>query len=124
MILQPVTAGSSDGVELMVLKMSELAAGCGKGVVELVVRIIHLIDAKDGFQAGFIEGAVVGNKGQTFDERLDLCPDLREDGGFFSVLATKAVDTGAPVVVVVGLGLDERVEGIYYLPTSHNDYTD
>ena len=45
MILKVVTTGGCNRVELMIgQRMTELSAGCCKGVVKAVVRIVHLID--------------------------------------------------------------------------------
>ena len=50
-------------MELMIgQRMAELSAGCCKGIVEAIVRIVHLIDLEHRFQASFIEAGIVSNK--------------------------------------------------------------
>ena len=65
-VLHAEAAGGGDGLELVVGQTGELAAGDTKGVEELIVGIVHPIDAEDGLEAALVEGSVVGHKGQTF----------------------------------------------------------
>ena len=44
-------------------------AGCHTGAVELVIRIVHLVTAENGLQTAFVEGFVVGDEGQTLNQR-------------------------------------------------------
>ena len=122
-VLHAEAAGLGDGLELVVRQGGELATGDTKGVEELIVGIVHPIDAKDGLEATLVEGSVVGHKGQTLYQRLYLCPDFREDGGIFCVSPAKAMDLRTPVVVVVRLGLNEGVEGIDYLSVTNDNDT-
>ena len=63
MILEVVAAGSCNGMELVIgQRMAELSAGCCKGIVEVVVRIVHLIDPEHSLQTSFIEAGIVGHK--------------------------------------------------------------
>jgi hypothetical protein len=112
-----------NSLELVVRQGGELATGDTKGVEELIVGIVHPIDAEDGFEATLVEGPVVGHKGQTLYQRLYLCPDIREDGGIFCVFPAKAMNLRTPVVVVVRFGLNEGVEGIDYLAVPYNHDT-
>lgn len=79
-------------MQLVVGQIRELATGDAKGVVELIIGIVHLVDTHHGFQATLVEGLVVGYKGQTLDEWLYLCPDLGEDRSIVGVLTAEAVN--------------------------------
>ena len=60
MALEIIAAGCGDGLELMVGQMlAEMPARCGAGIVERVIRIVHLIDLMDGLEAAFVERTVV-----------------------------------------------------------------
>jgi hypothetical protein len=49
-VLKVITTGCGYGVELMVgERMAELSAGSCKGVVETIVRIVHLIHSEHRF---------------------------------------------------------------------------
>ena len=86
-----IATGSGNGVQLVVGQIREFSARNAKCVIELIVRIVHLIDTHHGFQTAFVEGLVVGHEGQACDERLNLCPHLGKDWGFFSIFTAKAV---------------------------------
>ena len=122
-VLHAEAAGLGDSLELVVGQGGELATGDTEGVEELIVGIVHPIDAEDGFEATLVEGSVVGHKGQTLYQRLYLCPDFREDGGIFCVFPAKAMNLRTPVVVVVRLGLNEGVERIDYLAVTNDNDT-
>ena len=63
MVLEVIAAGSCNGMELVIGKrMAELSAGCCKSIVEVVVRIVHLIDLEHSLQTSFIEAGIVGHK--------------------------------------------------------------
>ena len=63
-----ISAGRGDGLQLMVRKpTAEVAAGSREGVVELIVRIVHLINSMHRLQAAFVETGVVCNKGESLD---------------------------------------------------------
>ena len=122
-VLHAEAAGLGDGLQLVVRQGRELATGDTEGVEELIVGIVHPIDAEDGLEATLVEGPVVGHKGQTLYQRLYLCPDIREDGGIFCVFPAKAMNLRTPVVVVVRLGLNEGVERIDYLAVTNDNDT-
>ena len=64
MVLEIVATGSCNGMELVIgQRVAELSAGCCKGVVKAVIRIVHLIDLEHSFQTSFIEAGIVGHKG-------------------------------------------------------------
>ena len=117
-VFEVITAESGDGVQLVVLGLGESAAGGYTGAVEGVVGIVHLVTAEDGFQAAFVEGFVVGHQRQTLNEWLYLPPYLWEYWGFFSIVTGETMHLAAPVVVVVGLRLYQRVEPVGNLTVS------
>lgn len=121
-VFEDVAAGGGDGVELVVGEAAaEVASGGGEGVVELVVGVVHLVDSEDGFEAAFVETAVVGDEREAFDLVLNLLPDYGEDRGVFGVFFGEAVDLLAEPLVVFGLGVDEAVEGVYDLSVTDDD---
>ena len=64
-MLKIVTTGSGHGVQLMIgQRSSELTSGGGKGVVEAIVGIVHLVHSEHSFQTAFIKARIMGNKGQ------------------------------------------------------------
>ena len=65
----------------------------------------------------------VCHKGQTFNQWFYLCPDLWEHWCLLRVFATKPMNLAAPVVIIIWLGLDERVERIYYLTVAYDHHT-
>lgn len=121
-VLKAIAASLGYSLELVVGQITQFAAGGAERIIEPVIRVIHLIDAEHGFQAAFIKRAVVGHKRKSLYERLYLCPDLREHRRIISIGTAQTVDLLAPVVVVVGLRLDKRVERIRNLTVTHNDY--
>ena len=64
---------------------------------------------------------------QSLNERLDLRPHFGEDGGIVGVSMTEAVHALAPIYIVIGFRLDERVERVgddavannYHAHTAH-----
>ena len=61
-MLQMVTAGLCDGMQLVVGQiMAEVPARGDAGATELIIRIIHLIQLKNRFQAAFVKHAVMSH---------------------------------------------------------------
>ena len=106
-------AGLGDGVQLVVGQtVTEMTARSPAGTKELIVRIVHLIDAEHGLEAAFVKGTVVRHEGQSGDERLNLPPYHGEHGSVVGVLVRETVHALAEPGVVVGFGMDERVERV------------
>ena len=120
-VRQVVTTGGSNGLQLVIGKVAELAAGDAKCIVKLIVGIVHLIDTEHRFQTSFVKRFVVGNKWQALDKRLYLCPYLGKNRGFIGVGTAKAMHSATPIIIIVGLWLNKGIEGINYLPVPHND---
>ena len=86
MVRQVVAAGGGDGLELVVGKgVTEVPTGGGKGIKELIVRVVHLIDTKHGFQTSLVKRLIVSHKWQTINQRFYLLPYLWEDGRFIRI---------------------------------------
>ena len=90
---QVVAASGGNGLKLKIGKsLFEMTARSAESTVKFVVGIIHLIDLEDGFQAVFVKGFVVGDKGKVFpskllslfgrkaEQRFDFFPYVGEDG--------------------------------------------
>ena len=116
-------AGLDDGVQLVVgEEATEMTARGPAGAKELVIRIVHLIDAEHGFEAALVKGAVVRHEGQSGDERLDLSPHDGKYGRVVGVLMRKSVHLLTEPGVVVGFGMDERVERVGDDATAHHHH--
>ena len=96
-------------------------ARCHASAVELIVGIVHLIDAEDSLQATFIKSLVVSYEREPGYLGFYLLPYDREDWSFFSIRGTQTMHLTAPVVVILRFGLDERVELVYYLSATYYD---
>jgi hypothetical protein len=107
MVLHAKAACLGDGMELVVRQIGELAARDTKGVVKLIIGIIHLIDAEYGFQAAFVERLVMCHKRQAFNQGFYLCPHFRKDRSIIGISITESMNLLAPIVIVVRLRLNE-----------------
>ena len=116
-------ASLGHGVQLVVGQPpSEMAARSPAGAKELVFRIVHLIDSEHGPEAALVKRTVVRHEGQSGDERLDLSPHDGEYGGVVGVLVRESVYRLTEPGVVVGFGMDERVERVGDDATAHHHH--
>ena len=122
MVFEIIAATGGDDVEVVVSAGPHSARG-DERAVERIVGIVQAIHAEDGFQTVFVESLVVGDKWQALNHGLYLFPYVREDGRVLRVFLTEAVDAGATPVVIVGLGMDERVERVDDFSVSHDHHT-
>ena len=90
--------------------------------VELIVRIVHLVNTKDGLKAAFVEGFVVGHKRKTGYLRFYLPPHFREYGRILRICGTQTMHAATPVVVIRRFGLNERVELVDYLTATNDNH--
>ena len=120
---QVVTTISGHRLQLVVGQLLEQPPGRHAGTIEFIVGVIHLIAAEDGPQAALVKGLVVGHKGQALDEWFNLSPHVGKYGRIVGIAVTQSMHTLAPVAVVVGFGLDERVEPVSDFPVTHDDNT-
>ena len=119
-----VSAGSRDSLELVVLEgPAEVPPGGGQSVMENIVGIVHPVDLENRLQTALVERAVVSDHGIDLQERFDLFPHLGEDRGILRVLGPQAVHLLAEPLVVLGLRMYERVEGIDDDVVPHDDDT-
>ena len=117
------TAGCRHGVKLMVWQsFPEMLSRGATSAIKLIVRVIHLVATHYGFEAAFVERAVVCHEGQALNERLDLTPNVREHGSVLGVLLGDAVDERVPIEVIVRLGLDEGIERVDKLALADNHH--
>lgn len=123
-IAQVKAAIGGDSVKFVVWKLLEQAFSSPTGTVELVVGVIHLVTTEHGFKATLVKRLVVGDQWQALDKRFNLRPHFREHRRIVSVTVTESVDALAPIIIVVGLGLDKGIEGVYNLTIPNNNYTD
>ena len=96
-------------------------ARCHASAVELIVGIVHLIDAEDSLQTTFIKSLVVSYEREPGYLGFYLLPYVREDRSLFRISGAEAVHLTEPVVVILRFGLDERVELVYYLSATYYD---
>lgn len=122
-VIQLIAADGSHRMQLVILQSLHGSAGHAQGIIELIVRIIHLVHAKDCFQTAFIKRAVVGHQWQTFYQRCYLFPHLRKYRSIICIPTGQSMHLRTPVVVIVRFGIDEGVKGVNYLVVSYNDHT-
>ena len=77
-----------------------------------------------GLQTALVKGFVVSHQWQSFNHWFYLSPYVWEYRCIFSIVAAKPMYLTAPVVVVIRLWLDKRVERINYLAIPYDDYSD
>lgn len=61
--------------------MAEHSASDTKGVVKLIVGVVHLIYTEGCLEAALVEGFVMCHEGQSFNKWLYLSPNFREEWG-------------------------------------------
>ena len=121
-VFEVVATGLSDSVELVVREeFAEVTARGSAGAKELIIRIIHLVAAKHGLQAALVKGTVVSHQRQALDERRYLLPHVRENRSVFGVFLPQAVHTGVPIIIVIRLGLNQRIETVDKLTVADDD---
>ena len=109
MLVELITTEGGNGVQLMVFGMGKGQSGGTQGIVEFIVGIVHLINTEDSLQATFVESLVVSYQGKSLYQRFYLRPYFTEVGGIVGVLSGQSVHAAAPVGLIVGFGLYERV---------------
>ena len=109
-IAEVEAAIGGDCIKLVVRKELEKTFGRKTCAMELVVRVIHLIATKNRLEATLVKRFVVRDQRQALNKWFYLRPDFRKHRGIVGVLVTKPVDPLAPVIVVIGLRLDERIK--------------
>ena len=120
-VLQVISAAGGNDVESVMSSWPTLAR-CYAGAIELIVGKVHLIDTEDSFQTTLVEGLVMSHQRQSLNKRLYLPPHFGEYGCILCIFSTKAMHLTTPVVIILRLWLDKRIELIHYLPTPHYHY--
>ena len=120
-LCQVIAAAGGYDVKRMTTFGPDLARG-DAGAVEVVVGIVHLIDTEDGFQAALVERLVMRHKRKPRYLRLYLLPHFGKNRRIVRVCSAKTMHLTAPVVVILRLRFDERVEAIHHLTTSNNNH--
>jgi len=64
MVLQVIATGSGYGLQLVIgQRLAKLLAGSCQGIVEAIVRIVHLIHLEHGLQTTFVKASIMSDKG-------------------------------------------------------------
>lgn len=114
-------ASSSYGLELVIGQTaSEMTPGGCQSVIKNIVRVIHLIDPENRLKATLIKSRVVCYKRKPLDARRDLLPHIWEYRSSVGVFRPQAVNPLAEPLIVIGLRMNEAVEGIHYLSVTHD----
>ena len=90
--------------------------------MEFIIRIVHLITTEHSFQATFIESLVMGHKRQSLYQWLYLLPNHRKYRSLFCVSASESMHLRTPIIIIVGLWLNQRVERIHDLTITYNHH--
>ena len=75
-----------------------------------------------GFQATLIEGFVMSHKGKSLNQRFDLLPNFRKHRCLLCVSASESMHLRTPIIIIVGLWLNQRVERIHDLTITYNHH--
>ena len=123
-ILHAKATSCCNCLKLMIVQKRKLSARDAKRIVELIVRIVHLINSEHSFKAALIKWLIVSHKRQSFYQRLNLTPHFGKDGGIIGVFMAQSMNLPAPIIIVVRLWLNEGIELIDYLAIPHNNNSD
>ncbi len=92
--------------------------------MELIVRVVHLIDAKYLLETSLVKSAVVGDQRKSLDERTGFFPDIRENGSVLRILRSQAMDSPAEPLVIIRFGMDQAVEPVRDPSVTYDDDPD
>lgn len=122
---QVITAGCGNRLQLMVRQTAaEMITGGRKGIMELILRIIHLIHFENLSQTPFIEPAVVRHKRKALNLRSYLLPDIRKNRSIFSIFFGQPVDLLAEPLIVFRLRMYQTIERVHDLTVTDNHHSD
>ena len=103
-----ITAGLRDSVKLMVWKQfPEMFSRSAASAKELIIRVIHLITTENSLQAALVKRTVVSHERQTFNERLNLFPDVWKHQRILGITLSQTMHTGVPIIIVIRLRLNQ-----------------
>lgn len=103
--------------------MGKQTASNVEGVMEHIVRVVHLVNAEYCLQAILVENYVVGDERKPLYELFHLCPNTGEGRCVVGIFFAKAIGLRTPIGIEVWLWLDERVKRVCYLPIAHDNNT-
>lgn len=120
-----VAAGSGNGLQLVVREgIPEMLSGRSQGVIELIVRVIHLVYLKHIFQASLVERAIMRHKRKPLNPGCNLLPNVREDRCVLGVFFRQSMHLLAEPLIVFRFRIDETVKLVHNLPIAHNNDAD
>lgn len=123
-IVQLITARRGHGVKSMIWKRVPIyVSGRGQGIQEHVVRIVHLINLKDRFEASFVKPAIVSHQRKPLNERCNLLPDIGEYWSILRILRPESVHLTAEPLVILRFWVDQAIEGIHDSPIPNYNYS-
>ncbi len=123
MILHTKPASLRHSIQFMVHQTRESPPRSAKSIVELIIRIIHLINPENRLQTTLIKSLIMSDKRQSFYERLNLSPNLRKHRSTVSILICEPMHLTAPIIIIIRLRLNQRIKTIHNLPVPHNHNT-
>lgn len=125
MLLQVIAACCCDrGQSVVGERPAEGAARGAAGTVERITGIGQSVQVESGFQAPFVERAVVRYQRQTLDKGRYFPPYFREVRGLYGIVIAEAVDAGAEFGVVVRARTYQPICLVAYLSAAHDHQAD
>ena len=119
---QVIAAHRRHSLELVVRQTAaEVPPGGRKSVIELIIRIIHLIHLEYLLQAAFIERAVMRPKRKALYHRRYLLPHVRKHWSIIRIFLGEPVHPLTEPLLVFRLRVNQAIESIHN-PTPTNDY--
>ena len=107
MVQKVISTGCRNGLELMVgEKSAKMMPGGPEGIIKNVVRVVHLVNPEDRFEAALVEGSMMGNQGKTFDQGYDLLPYIREYRCILRIFGSESMDFLAEPLVMLRFRTD------------------
>ena len=107
----------------MVGQLWKSLARCHTCTMEFIIWIVHLVTTEHSFQATLIEGLVMGHQWQVLNQRLDLLPNLGEYRSIFCITTSKTMHLRTPIIIIIGLWLNQGIEVIHDLSIPDDDHT-
>ena len=121
---QVITAGCGNRLQLMVRQTAaEMLTGCRKGIIELILRIIHPVHFENLFQTSFIELAVMRHKRESLNLRCNLLPDVWKNRSILSVLLRYPMNFLAEPFIVFRLRMYQAIERIHDLAATDDNHS-
>ena len=123
-VFQVIPAGGRHCLKLVVRQGAVVVSpGRPQGIMKLIIGVVHLIDPEDSLEAALVEGTVVSDQREPLNLRGNLFPDIRENRSVVGVFRAQAVNLLAEPLIVLGLWMNEAVEGVHDLIIADDDDT-